>query len=162
MLGESELAVQVIDLSLFVLIRYLLDVAVGVTDEQVTPQFSALKWLIFSTSEKRVGQDAGSNPYVRLCAHRFVIRFSLPGSSSAISPEPNPPAALGISGAANIGPSFVIRFCALSNCAVWGEVRSSISTFSIRQDPLYPLPHKALAHYHAYTSGISVQSTMRK
>jgi len=56
----------------------------------------------------------------------------------------------------------VFRFCALSNCAVWGEVRSSISTFSIRQDPFYPLPHKALAHYHAYTSGIYAQSTMRK
>jgi len=36
-LGESELAVQVIDLFLFVIIRYLLDVAIGVTDEQVTP-----------------------------------------------------------------------------------------------------------------------------
>lgn len=63
------------------------------------------------------------------CAHQVVVRFSLPGTSCAVCPVPNHPAALGISGVANIGPSFVVRFYAVSPCAVLMEVRRKLRSY---------------------------------
>lgn len=41
----------------------------------------------------------------------------------------NHPAVLGISGAANIGPSVVVRFCAVRNCTVLREMRRKLRNY---------------------------------
>lgn len=62
-------------------------------------------------------------------AARSCYSFFTAGNQLRGLPSAKSPCSTGTSGAANIGPSFVVRFCAVSPCAVLMEVRRKLRSY---------------------------------